>query len=93
MYPVLLSLRIVLARLIEEALGEDEVLKEAITDCAKHEYQFALQKVLTWHSMSADSSKRSVENSSEKEEEESRNECVKRVFDLFWHRIRSCRSI
>ena len=30
MYPVLLSLRIVLARLIEEALGEDEVLKEAI---------------------------------------------------------------
>ena len=84
MYPVLLSLRIVLARLIEEALGEDEVLKEAIAFGArKHEYQFALQKVLTWHSMSADSSKRSVENSSEKEEEESRNECVKRVFDLF----------
>ena len=84
MYPVLLSLRIVLARLIEEALGEDEVLKEAIAFGArKHEYQFALQKVLTWHSMSADSSKRSVENSSEEEEEESRNECVKRVFDLF----------
>jgi hypothetical protein len=84
MYPVLLLLRIVLARLIEEALGEDEVLKEAIAFGArKHEYQFALQKVLTWHSMSADSSKRSVENSSEKEEEESRNECVKRVFDLF----------
>jgi len=84
MYPVLLSLRIVLARLIEEALGEDEVLKEAIAFGArKHEYQFALQKVLTWHSMSADSSKRSVENSSVKEEAESRNECVKRVFDLF----------
>ena len=84
MYPVLLSLRIVLARLIEEALGEDEALKEAITFGArKHEYQFALQKVLTWHSMSADSSKRNVENSSVKEEDESRNECVKRVFDLF----------
>jgi len=87
MYPTVLTLRIVLARVVELAFEEDETLKEAVAFGAKkHEYQFALQKVLTWHSMSADGSKRrlsSADSISEREEEESRMECVKRLFDLF----------
>ena len=87
MYPTVLTLRIVLARVVELAFEEDETLKEAVAFGAKkHEYQFALQKVLTWHSMSADGNKRrlsSADSISEREEEESRMECVKRLFDLF----------
>ena len=89
MYPAILTLRICLARLIDAALSEDDELKEAITFGArKNEYQFALQKLLTWHSMSGDSSKRkscsaNTSEEEEKEEEESKLECVKRVFDLF----------
>ena len=87
MYPTVLTLRIVLARVVELAFEEDETLREAVAFGAKkHEYQFALQKILTWHSMSADGSKRrlsSADSVSEREEEESRMECVKRLFDLF----------
>ena len=77
MYPVILNIKIIFTRLIEKACDRELV---AAIRFAGHDCQWALQKILCWHSMSADA--RNLDEV-EEGEEKCRLACVRRLFDLF----------